>query len=590
MSSHQLRGVPGGRPPGRALRVPAAIVSIATAVGLISVPTGTAVATVQPTAAKAIAPPQHSGTLRIAGLPRDGNVVRASGLAWRPGRLPKGDRLLSFGVAYYWKICAGSCQAVSDSTATPFAASKYIVGHADTGRKLQLTETATEVVETDAATFSFSVFNASATVTSRRGVRAYPAGRAPRTEFVDGLPERRTGSAEEYFQVDPPHYATGLGKPAESYRIDHGSWHKIQPAHAFYTGKLKLGPHQVSVRTADRGGTTVLRFRWRVTPLPKPVACVRRAGHDCWLPPRLNSAAKPLRWDWQIGRVTPLERTGSRAVDLYDIDGFLTTAAQVHAIKTTWQADTLAHPRTVCYLDLAWEEYRPDSTPGQRAGFPAATLGNIYYGYPQERWLDFRQLNALKPVIKARLQMCARKGFDAVELDDIDSFDPPSTTGFHLTAGDAQNLLAYAFNETHRLGMAGLWKNSPWLTWWARRYADGSVIEECYLYKACFSSELRGSKQYGITCTALSGRTPCGWDVFSADRTHAQPTGKWVGEVEYAADHYVCSPGQTGSTCTGRRSYAAFCRAVYSRPDGFSAMKLDVDLDGKMFFPCPRGT
>jgi hypothetical protein len=567
----------------RALRVQAAIAALASA-GLIGVPTGTAVATSRPAASKAIEPPQRSGALRIAGPARDGSVVRAAGLHWRPGRVPKGDRLLSFGVAFYWKNCEGFCQSGSDSTATPFAASTYIVGHADTGRKLQLTETATEVVQTRRAPFSFSVVNASATVKTRRVVRAYPSGRAPRTEFTGGLPEHRTGSRQEYFEVGSPHYAASLGKPVEFYRIDRRSWHKIQPAHAFYTGKLTLGAHQVTVRTVDRGGATVLRFRWRVTPLPKPVTC------HCWLPPHLNSKGKPMRWDWQIGRATPLERTGKQAVDMYDIDGFLTTKAQVRAIKTRWQADTLAHPRTICYLDLAWEEYRPDGSPGQRAGFPAATLGNVYYGYPQERWVDFRQLNSLKPVIKARLEMCARKGFDAVELDDIDSFDPPSTTGFHLTRGDAQNLLAYAFNETHRLGMAGLWKNSPWLTWWARRYADGAVIEECYIYKACFAAELRGSRQYGITCTALAGPTPCGWDAFSADRTKAQPTGKWVGEVEYSADHYVCSPGQTGSKCSGRHSYAAFCLTVYSRPDGFSAMKLDVDLDGKMFFPCPRGT
>ena len=119
--------------------------------------------------------------------------------------------------------------------------------------------------------------------------------------------------------------------------------------------------------------------------------------------------------------------------------------------------------------------------------------------------------------------MCARKGFDAVELDDIDGFDPPSTTGFHLTPGDAQNFLAYAFNEIHRLGMTGLWKNSPYLSWWGRDYADGAIVEECYLYQQCTAASLRGSSQYGITCTALTGATPCGWDDFSTDRTGEQP-------------------------------------------------------------------
>jgi hypothetical protein len=552
-----------------------------------------------PQASRGIEGPQRSGRLRISGVLGDGGTARAAGLAWRPGRLPAGDRLLSFQVAYYWKACParGACQTAADSTVTPFAAERYIVGHADTGRRLRLTETATEVVETNRASFSFSVLNVSASATSTGAVASYPARMAPRTEFVNGTPEAKTASQEEYFQVDPPHYAAGRGAPVSLYRIDLGSWRRLPANRVFYTGVLGVGPHSVSVRTSDLAGSSTLTFRWRVVPMPAPVACVRQPGHDCWLPPHLNSAGKPMRWDWQIGRVTPLERKGASAVDLYDIDGFLTTAAEVHAIKTRWQAATLPHPRTVCYLDLAWEEYRPDASPVLRPGrqnralprgeFPAATLGNVYYGYPQERWVDFRQLNELKPMIDERLQMCARKGFDAVELDDIDSFDPPSTTGFHLTPGDAQNLLAYAFNEIHRLGMAGMWKNSPWLSWWGRRYADGAIVEECYVYKACFASWLRGSSQYGITCTALAGATPCGWDDFSTDKTAAQPSGKWVGEVEYSADHYVCNPGQK---CQGRRSFAAFCRTVYSPSYGFSAMKLDVDLDGAMFFPCPKGS
>jgi hypothetical protein len=291
-----------------------------------------------------------------------------------------------------------------------------------------------------------------------------------------------------------------------------------------------------------------------------------------------------MRWDWQIGRVTPLQRTGRHAVDIYDIDGFLTTAAEVRTIHTSWQAATLPHPRTVCYLDMAWEDYRPDASPGSY--FPAATLGKVYYGYPEERWVDFRQLDALKPMLRERISMCARKGFDAVELDDIDSYDPPATTGFHLTPGDAQNFLAYAFNEIHRYGMTALWKNSPYLSWWGRRYADGAIVEECYVYHACYAAWLRGSRQYGITCTGLAGRTPCGWDDFTTDVTRQQPTGKWVGEAEYAADHYVCNPGQQ---CPHKRKFATFCRVVYARPDGFAAVKFDVNLNGKMFYPCPSG-
>jgi hypothetical protein len=520
-------------------------------------------------AARTIAPPASHGALRIAGKLQDGRTIAARGLTWRPGRLPAGDRLLSFEVGYSWRACLrGRCLPGADSTVTPFAARRYVVGHADTGHRIELISTATEVVQTRAVPFSFTVRHAAANYLTSASVRAYQRGRPPASEFVDGLPERSTGSDEEYFHVDPAHYSAADGPAMQKFRIDSGPWLAMPRKEIFFTGKLPVGRHRVSVLTSDRAGQSAISFRWKVVPLAAPAPC----QGACWYPPHLGSNGKPMRWDWQIGRTTPLQRTGKRAVDIYDIDGFLTTKAEVHAMHTSWQASTLAHPKAVCYLDLAWEDYRPDASPrvgrhpSAGALFPAAALGRVYYGYPEERWVDFRQLNQLKPMLIERISMCARKGFDAVELDDIDSFSPARTTGFSLTAGDAQNYLAYAFNLVHSYGMTVLWKNAPELASWGVRYTDGAVVEECYVYHQCAS-----------------------WNVFTGDKTAQQPTGKWVGEAEYGADHYVCNPGQTGARCTGRRSFAAFCRAVYARPDGFSAVKFDVDLDGRVFLPCPRG-
>jgi hypothetical protein len=113
------------------------------------------------------------------------------------------------------------------------------------------------------------------------------------------------------------------------------------------------------------------------------------------------------------------------------------------------------------------------------------------------------------------------------------------------------------------------------------------VVEECYLSHDCFAAQLRGSRQYGITCTGLRGGMPCGWDDFTADATRQQPSGKWVGEAEYDADHYVCNPGQR---CPHQRQFRTYCRAVYAPRGGFAALKFDVSLDGKMFYPCPEGS
>ena len=582
------------------MRTPRLVTAVLTAVPLlVAIPVATAGATAAAVASPAAAapqipPPVHHGTLRIAGRPRDGALVSASGVAWHAPRLPRGMKLLSFEVAYTWQSCAPSgrrCTTAAGSTATPFAARQFRAGHADTGRRLRVTETAAEVVQTKARNFTFKVLRRSVSRLASVPVRAYRRHQRPVSYFRNGTPERHTASAEEYFGVSSPHYNSADGQPSQRYRVDQGAWRARPANHVFYTGKLAVGPHQVSVRTTNRAGSTDIRFGWRVVPLPAPLACQPRAGQPCWYPPHLAANHKPMRWDWQIGLTTPLKRTGKRAVDMYDIDGFLTTRAEVAAIQTRWPASTLAHPKTVCYLDLAWEDYRPDASPPGRGGlFPAATLGNVYFGYPEERWVDFRQLDALKPMLRERIGMCARKGFSAVELDDIDSFDPPSTTGFRLTPGDAQNYLAYAFNLIHADGMTGLWKNSPLLSWWGRKYSDGAVLEECYTYHQCTAAQLRGSSQYGITCTGLSGATPCGWDDFTTDKTAAQPNGKWVGDAEYGDDHFVCNPGQTGAKCKGQHSYAAFCRALYDPPLGFAAVKFDVDLDGRVFYPCPRGT
>jgi hypothetical protein len=536
--------------------------------------------------AASIPAPAHRGALRIRGVLRDGATVTASGLSWSKPRLPRGMTMLSFEVAYTWQSCATSgkdCKTAADSTAMPFSARDYVVGHADTGRRLRVTETVSEVVETQPSTFSFQVIRRSVSRLAVVAIHTYRRGKAPTSAFVNGTPERQTSSTEEYFQVSAPHENTADGLAKQWYRIDKGPWRAVPASRVFYTGTLAVGPHQVAVRTANTAGATVITFRWRVIPMPAPVACTSSGPSGCRYPQHLASNGKPMHWDWQIGRVTPLERTGSSAVDIYDLDGFLTTATEVRSIKTTWQAATLPHPQTICYIDLAWEDYRPDASPGG-GYFPAAALGGVYYGYPEERWLDFRQLDALKPMIDERIGMCARKGFDAVELDDIDSFDPPSTTGFDLTPGDAENFLAYAFNEIHRDGMTGLWKNSPYLSSWGREYADGAIVEECYLDHACFASQLKGSRQYGITCTALSGATPCGWDDFTTHATREQPTGQWVGEAEYSGDDYVCNPGQK---CPVPREFSTFCRSVYSPPYGFAAVKFDDDLDGGLFYPCP---
>jgi len=233
-----------------------------------------------------IPPPVHHGTLRISGHPRDGATVTATGLRWHAPRLPRGMSLLSFAVAYSWQSCdaAGThCRAGADNTAAPFAARRYTVGHADTGRRLRLTETAAEVVQTRRNPFTFQVIRRSVSVLTA-SARPYPRNQAPATAFVNGTPERETTSAEEYFQVAAPHANAADGSVTQRYRVDAGPWRAMPKNRVFYTGTLLPGPHRMAVRTASRAGATQIAFGWQVDPPAPPLPCQSWGRGQCWSP------------------------------------------------------------------------------------------------------------------------------------------------------------------------------------------------------------------------------------------------------------------------------------------------------------------
>jgi hypothetical protein len=108
------------------------------------------------------------------------------------------------------------------------------------------------------------------------------------------------------------------------------------------------------------------------------------------------------------------------------------------------------------------------------------------------------------------------------------------------------------------------------------------VVEECDQFTECFASQNDGTTPFpGATCTTLSRGYPCGWDDFTS-------AGKWVGEAEYT---YPCAPGQPIGTHGCKQTFTAFCAAVATPPapntaNGFSAVKFQLELNAKTFFPC----
>jgi len=182
-----------------------------------------------------------------------------------------------------------------------------------------------------------------------------------------------------------------------------------------------------------------------------------------WRPPQ------HLTWYWQLTGRLDL----SHDVAAYDIDGFETSAATVRALHA-------ADRHVICYVDAGtWESFRPDA-----GSFPRAVIGRSN-GWPGERWLDIRRLAVLEPIMTARLRMCARKRFDAVEPDNIDGYS--NRTGFPLTASEQLAYDEWLAHAAHALGLAVFQKNDPEQAGRLEPYFDGVLDEQCNQYSECGS-------------------------------------------------------------------------------------------------------
>jgi hypothetical protein len=192
--------------------------------------------------------------------------------------------------------------------------------------------------------------------------------------------------------------------------------------------------------------------------LPGPIAC-----SNCWQP-NLR-----LSWQWQLK--DPPAASALLQVKTYDVDGF---EAGSKLIKAMHAQGTKA----VCYVSAgSWENWRPDA-----GDFPNVVLGRSN-GWPGERWLDVRRLDLLGPVMKARMRRCVRKGFDAIEFDNVDGYQ--NRTGFPLTGADQLRYNVFLANHAHRRGLTAFLKNDLGQIKALLPYFDAAPDEQCFQYSEC---------------------------------------------------------------------------------------------------------
>ena len=182
-------------------------------------------------------------------------------------------------------------------------------------------------------------------------------------------------------------------------------------------------------------------------------------------------------WNWQISSsptAADIALVGTSGPRMIDVDMENSSAATIAAIKAQGIV-------AICYIETgSWENYRSDA-----ASYPASVLGSTMGGYPDERYVDIRQISVLRPIIDARLDRAKAKGCDGIEPDIDDSY--VESTGFPLTMADQVAFNRQIATDAHARGMLILLKNGADAAFVPAMepYVDAALNEQCNQYSEC---------------------------------------------------------------------------------------------------------
>jgi hypothetical protein len=189
----------------------------------------------------------------------------------------------------------------------------------------------------------------------------------------------------------------------------------------------------------------------------------------------------------------------------YQIGDAYRAPAGVRVVVRDWSAKPLAGGYSVCYVnafqtqpEVDWPE-RLVLRDLEDPGWPGEFLVDISTA-PKRR--------AAAAVVTPMLRACARKGFDAVELDNLDSWTRLPRLPFGRR--DAISYAARLARTAHSLDLAVAQKNTPQLRRREARHFDFAIAEECGRYRECGAyRRLHGSRVLAIEYRRRDFRAAC---------------------------------------------------------------------------------
>jgi len=197
--------------------------------------------------------------------------------------------------------------------------------------------------------------------------------------------------------------------------------------------------------------------------------------NDWWQP----KASDNLTWQWQLQG---------------DID--TTIPAQVYNIDMDSPADKIAELKSqdiklICYFSAGTIEYfRSDFR-----DFPQEIIGEQYEDLVDERWVDYANIDALAPIMRARLDKCKQKGFDAIEIDNVDAHNYETRdengnvvnigTNFQMALEESTAYVLWLTREAHSRGLSIGLKNAEEMVYDVVDEVDWMLVEDCYYDSWC---------------------------------------------------------------------------------------------------------
>lgn len=250
-------------------------------------------------------------------------------------------------------------------------------------------------------------------------------------------------------------------------------WHAQSISMGSNPARYINGNNVIKVRYRSNNAVDVSNIDWLTIELESSEEV---SEGDWWKPSPYDN----LTWQWQING----NLDTSLDVDMYDVDLFDTSAAQIQSLKNQGRV-------VICYFSAGtyegwrddWQTHFPFIDDDAYDGNAPPFAGNMAEW--DERWLDIRRIDLLTPIMTSRLDLAVTKGCDGVEPDNMDAYTNGSETQLSLTGADQIAYNRWIAQEAHARGLSvGLKNDVDQLADLVDDF-DWALNEQCFQYNEC---------------------------------------------------------------------------------------------------------